>query len=334
MNVNLVVCCTSKWAGSWAIGACLSLPSALEKHFIKQSKPFKCITMQPLTWPWLRIIVTKCQSWWITPSKQVSEVDFQIILKWSETSSCLGGRKTAFINLKTHVGTSQRSEVGRQGGLTSEIYGEMSLDFYSLCLNLREEVDQKVRPCYGRAVWEGCGFALLCKTVRDSWQVIYHDNLTKSKPNAKNDYNHCHVLSILALHKLYSKTAQGLRYHRCFTALFALLGRIYMSSFDAGGAYVGLWKGKIWDGNSWVEGSWGLGRQTFKRAYCCSLHSGFDCLRFDLVWGVHVVQCYPPIISAMSETRHGKEFLCLCSGSAKIFHPSQWAWITIYTVYE
>lgn len=36
------------------------------------------------------------------------------------------------------------------------------------------------------------------------------------------------------------------------------------------------------------------GRQAFKRAYCCcSFHSGFDCLFFDLVWGSHVVQCYP-----------------------------------------
>lgn len=50
----------------------------------------------------------------------------------------------------------------------------------------------------------------------------------------------------------------------------------------------------------------GGGRQTFKRAYCCSFHSGFDCLCFDLVWGGHVVQCYPPIISAISETLQWK----------------------------
>lgn len=32
------------------------------KHF----ETFKCIAMQPLTGPWLRIMLTKCQSWWIT----------------------------------------------------------------------------------------------------------------------------------------------------------------------------------------------------------------------------------------------------------------------------
>lgn len=32
----------------------------------KHLETFKCITMQPLTGPWLRIMLTKCQSWWIT----------------------------------------------------------------------------------------------------------------------------------------------------------------------------------------------------------------------------------------------------------------------------
>lgn len=36
------------------------------------------------------------------------------------------------------------------------------------------------------------------------------------------------------------------------------------------------------EGNTLVQ--LGRGRQTFKRAYCCSFHSGFDCLCFDLVW--------------------------------------------------
>lgn len=88
-------------SASWAGLGCWDLPSALENIF-KQSKPFKCITMQPLTRPWLRVTLTKCQSWWITPSTRVSDVDFQTILKWTETSSCPGGRKNAFINLKTY----------------------------------------------------------------------------------------------------------------------------------------------------------------------------------------------------------------------------------------
>lgn len=83
-----------------------------------------------------------------------------------------------------------------------------------------------------------------------------------------------------------------------------------LSSIHAKGAYVGPRRGKIGDGNSRVEGNTlaqlGRGRQTFKRAYCCSFHSGFDCLCFDLVWGVHVAQCYPPIISAISKTLQWK----------------------------
>lgn len=62
---------------------------------------------------------------------------------------------------------------------------------------------------------------------------------------------------------------------------------------------------------AWVKageqaGGW-REKQTFKRAYCCSFHSGFDCLCFDLVWGSHVVQCYPPVISAISETLQKKK---------------------------
>lgn len=99
------------------------------------------------------------------------------------------------------------------------------------------------------------------------------------------------------------------------------------------GAYVGPRRGEIGDGNSWVEGNtlarMGRGRQTYKRAYCCSFYSGFDCLRFDLVWGVHVVQCYPPIISAISKNtaveKRRSGFLCLCSGSADVFL----TWITL-----
>lgn len=80
----------------------------------------------------------------------------------------------------------------------------------------------------------------------------------------------------------------------------------------------------------------GQGRQTFKRAYCCSFHSGFDCLCFDLVWGSHVVQCYPPIISAISETlqwkRHWLGFSVLCTTVVDIFtphrkHESSYLWI-------
>lgn len=61
--------------------------------------------------------------------------------------------------------------------------------------------------------------------------------------------------------------------------------------FSVKGAYVCPRRGKIGDGNSWVEGNTFAqsgrsgGSQTFKRAYCCSFHSGFDCLCFDLVLG-------------------------------------------------
>lgn len=61
--------------------------------------------------PWLRIMLTKCQSWWITLSKRVSDVDSQTVLEWTETSSRLGGRKNAFINLKTYGHKSSGSKV-------------------------------------------------------------------------------------------------------------------------------------------------------------------------------------------------------------------------------
>lgn len=42
-------------------------------------------------------------------------------------------------------------------------------------------------------------------------------------------------------------------------------------------------------------------------------------------WGGHIVQCYPPIISAIAETLQWKKtltgFLCLCTG--QYFHPAQ-----------
>lgn len=95
-----------------------------------------------------------------------------------------------------------------------------------------------------------------------------------------------------------------------YFALKDLCPAYSLSSIHAKGAYVGPRRGKIGDGNSRVEGNTlaqlGRGRQTFKRAYCCSFHSGFDCLCFDLVWGVHVAQCYPPIISAISKTLQWK----------------------------
>lgn len=98
------------------------------------------------------------------------------------------------------------------------------------------------------------------------------------------------------------------------------------------------WKGWGWKQLCWGEHSVsrsGRGRQTFKRAYCCSFHSGFDCLCFDLVWGGHVVQCYPPIISAISVAlqwkRHWLGFT-VCAASANIFtprskHESAYLWI-------
>lgn len=62
------------------------------------------------------------------------------------------------------------------------------------------------------------------------------------------------------------------------------------------------------------------GRQTYKRAYRCSFYSGFDCLLFDLVRGIHVVQRYPPIISAISGNTAVEQrlswFPCLRSSSA------------------
>lgn len=89
-------------------------------------------------------------------------------------------------------------------------------------------------------------------------------------------------------------------------------------------AYDGPTSAKTVDGNRWLEGSAqsGRGRQTFKRAYCCNFHSGFDCLCFDLVWGGHVVQCYPPIISAIPQTLQWERHWLRSSAPANIvtFH--------------
>lgn len=78
---------------------------------------------------------------------------------------------------------------------------------------------------------------------------------------------------------------------------------------------------------------WGGGRQTYKRAYRCSFYSGFDCLLFDLVQGIHVVQRYPPIISAISGNTAVEQrlswFPCLRSSSANFSFFFFGTWITL-----
>lgn len=77
----------------------------------------------------------------------------------------------------------------------------------------------------------------------------------------------------------------------------------------------------------------GSGRQTYKRAYRGRFYSGFDCLLFDLVWGIHVAQCYPPIISAISQNTAVEQrlggLLCLCSSSANFSLFLGGTWITL-----
>lgn len=51
------------------------------------------------------------------------------------------------------------------------------------------------------AARQPCGHALSCKTTRELWQVVHHNNLVWHHPGAVNDYDHCGVFSFLASHK-------------------------------------------------------------------------------------------------------------------------------------
>lgn len=52
--------------------------------------------------------------------------------------------------------------------------------------------------------------------------------------------------------------------------------------------------------------SWGGGGRHLKELTAVAFTLALIVLCFDLVWGGHVVQCYPPIISAISETLQWK----------------------------
>lgn len=114
-------------------------------------------------------------------------------------------------------------------------------------------------------------------------------------------------------------TARWLRFNIIIDALLScLLWRIYVWQTDCP-AFMqkGLTPASD-EERLGMEAQLGWGRQTFKRAYCCSSHSGFDCLGFDPVWGVHVVLCYPLKISAISETLQWERYWLVISVSAVV----------------
>lgn len=83
--------------------------------------------------------------------------------------------------------------------------------------------------------------------------------------------------------------------------------------FSVKGAYVCPRRGKIGDGNSWVEGNtfaqpgWGwVGGRHLKELTAVAFTLTLIVFALIWFWGGHVVQCYPPIISAIAETLQWK----------------------------
>lgn len=232
---------------------------------------------------------------------EASEVNFRTILKRAQTSRCLGSRKKASINQKTHGQTSrrgQRSGVEKSKGAWRRRYAEVPL----------------LDP---GCVRERC---LCCGGVAALFHV---------KPHARRDESF--IMTIW-----YGLTPRWLWPPSCqFWPPVSLMEGYLRSNMITGAlpcllCFEGFMSSRVaiqgssrrgWKLRVTLSLGWGGGGRRLKGAYCCSSRSGFDCLRFDLVWGVCVVQCYPPMISAISETLQWERHrLRVCSGLTNIFH--------------
>lgn len=203
--------------------------------------------MQPLTRPWLRKTLTKCQSWWIT----LCEVSlWSSFLKpyWDPVEE----RAAVTVKEHTHPSKNIWAQVKEVKGQGWEVKEAQLVRCTVSCRWILEH-----RQLAARQVGWRWSAAVALFHVKASSDRLSPPS-SPAKPDDINDNDRCHVLSYLALHRLNSETGQVIYYHRYFTAPFTLIWRIYVwpttppvqCSCSCRSQTRGVWERR---GNSWVE---------------------------------------------------------------------------------